>query len=131
MGRQETKDKIRGAPDLKSEKIHVDEWDVDILVKAMTGHSRAWMLQQVTDEKGKIDNPKFQFYLMMECCFDVETGEKLFTPDDRWLMEEKAFVPIERICNLAMRLSGIGKRAEEVLAKNSNSATLNDTSTLN
>lgn len=113
------KDKIKESQDIQTELITVEEWGVQIQVKTMSAKARAKLFSTATDKQGNVIHEKFQAAMVITCCFDPETGEKLFSEaDTEWLMEKSAG-PIEQIASVAMRLSGLTKEVAKALEKNS------------
>jgi hypothetical protein len=110
------RDKIQGVNDIKKETVK--EWDCNIEVRTMTALQRAILLSTCVDKNGEILNEKFQAAIIIGCCFDPKTGQKIFTEqDENWIMEKSAG-PIERISQIAMKLSGLtGQTVEQAEKK--------------
>lgn len=104
----ELKDKILAAQDLDAELLEVPEWDVTIEVRSPTAGDRARLLTQfVNPESGVVENDKMQAAVAVMCCFDPESGERLFDEEDIPALMEKAAKPVERIFRAGNRLSGL------------------------
>jgi hypothetical protein len=112
------RDKILNAKDIKEEIIKVEEWDCDILIKAMTGKERAEFLKQSIDKQGNMDFEKSTAQVLVACCFDPDTKEKIFTPLDVNEINKKSSAALDKISKKALELSGLGKEGSEE-AKNS------------
>lgn len=112
------KSKIKEAQDLKKEIVQISEWDVSIEVRTMTAKQRAELFNLSMDEDGKFIQKNFQAGMVIASCYDPETGDKLFAPEDAdWLMD-KASGPIEKIINKVTKLSGLIRGALEQAEKN-------------
>jgi hypothetical protein len=112
------REKIKSTNDIKKEILEIEEWDCSIEIRTMTAKQRAVILDKVMGDKGNMDHDLFHGYMITVSCFDPETGELIFQPDDaEWLME-KSSGPIERIMTSVMRLSGLNKSAIEEAEKN-------------
>lgn len=79
------RDKILNAVDTEQEEVYVKQWDVKILVKGLTGKERDALLQKAVNMKtGQTDMNKLNTWLVIESCYDPETGEKIFEPAERF-----------------------------------------------
>ena len=114
------KDRIKSAGDVQKEIVDLPEWDdVAIEVRTMTARQRAKMFSSCVDKKGDIINDKFQAAVLIACCYDPETEAPIFVAaDESWLMDKSAG-PIEKLANVAMRLSGLSKDITNDIEKNS------------
>lgn len=101
------RDLILSANDIKSEKVHVDVWDVDLEIRGLTGKERAELLQQCFTPQGGMDLEKMYPLLAIMSVHDPETGEKVFQPEDRDALNEKSGAALEQIAQVAMKLSGM------------------------
>lgn len=52
------REKILAVQDIKSERIRVPEWDVEVEIRSMTGAERARVLKGGSDEEGNVDMEK-------------------------------------------------------------------------
>ena len=110
------REKILAAKDIRSERVHVPEWGVEVEVRSMTGAQRARVLQGATVD-GEVDLERLYPILLIETVYDPETGEPVFDAADRDALNAKNSGALERIAKVAMRLSGIDAGAEDA-AKN-------------
>jgi len=105
------RDIIKSALDVKKEIVKCPEWGVEIEVRTMTGRQRAILLRSSVDDKDQFMQEKFQTGIVIACCFDPETEEKIFQiTDEEWLLEKSAG-PVERLARKAMDLSGLTENA--------------------
>ena len=109
---------IFATSDIAEETIHVNAWDVDILVKAMTARDRAKMVEQAGGETG-MNLEQILPDLVILCSFDTATGERIFQPSDRDALLAKAADPIEQIAIKAMALSGMSQDSVDEAGKDS------------
>jgi hypothetical protein len=122
------KDKIRSAQDRKAEKVAVPEWDCELYVKALSGKELEEYEFSTTniDDKGKVSlNPvdvraKLLARAIHEVAADGSVGGRVFddTQEDLAALSSKSGEVLSRLAEIAQRLSGIGRKAEEVARKN-------------
>ena len=107
---------ILGAPDLKFEDVPVPEWGGAVRVAVMSGLAR--------DEftSGRDDGfSNFQARLLMATAIDEE-GLRLFTVDQIRVLQGKSAAVLDRLTEVAMHINGMGQKAQEDIAKNSEAA---------
>ena len=112
------RDKILEIKDIQEEEVSIPEWGCRVLVRGLTGRQRAIFLQNGIDSKGKLDMQKAYPDLVILSARDPETGEPIFGAGDADAVIEKSGAALERIAQVAMRLSGLGPNAVEEAAKN-------------
>ncbi len=113
------RDKILNAVDTEQEEVYVKQWDVKILVKGLTGKERDALLQKAVNMKtGQTDMNKLNTWLVIESCYDPETGEKIFEPADFDLVASKSAGALSKIIAVASKLSGLDEEALKEAEKN-------------
>lgn len=112
------RDKILNAQDIKSEEVTVEEWGVKVEVRGLTGQARGQLLNTCMDKFGGMDLEKMYPELVIACCYDIETGERIFSPADREAINTKSGMALEKVASVAVRLSGMGPNALENSLKN-------------
>jgi hypothetical protein len=112
------RDKILNAQDIKSEILNIPEWEVDILVKSMTGKKRALVMGEAMDKKGKMNFENMYADLAITSSYDPETLKLIFEPTDRNVLNEKNGGVLERIAQVVIRISGLDVDAVETATKN-------------
>lgn len=136
MTRQELRDKIARAQDIKKEIVHSDAWDCDVEVRGMSGTARADVMAAAYDEDGNVDYKAFYPVVLIASCFVPGTTDEvgqytptdiaLFDAADRDLLNAKSAAALEELALPAMRLSGLSKddlaRAEKKSAATPSSA---------
>ena len=119
------KEDIKNAPDLKTETVPVPEWGGDMLVRGMTGAQRdgweAEMLANNKDADPVIAMTNARAKLAQRTCIN-EDGSLFFGPEDLDWLGKKSAAALDRIVEVAQRLSKITKSDLDELTKNSKSA---------
>jgi len=112
------KEKIKAADDISRQRIEVPEWGVELEVRSITGANRAKLLQETTDDEGKVIFGKLYPKLLIYSLYDPKTNELIFSEkDESWLMEKNG-TPIEKLVNLAMGFSGLSEGSIAKAEKN-------------
>jgi len=116
-----TKDAILQAQDLPTESVHVPEWSGDVLVRALTGAERDAFEQSIVEQKGKSTKMNLQNMRAKLVALTVvdEGGNRLFTDADAKLLGKKSALALNRVFEVAQKLSGLTPEDVEELAKNS------------
>jgi hypothetical protein len=114
------RDKILAASDIPSETVRIPEWDVDILVKGMSAGERI-QLQKVSYDQatGQVHMEKMYPDIVVSCCHDPKTGDAIFTDEDKDAILAKSSAAVEKIAEVGLRLSGLGKGADDEAGKDS------------
>lgn len=105
------RDKILNADDIESELIEVPTWDVTVEVRSMDARSRTRLIKMASNEQGMVDMEVIYPEMVMLCCYDPETGERIFGEEDRDALMSKSSVPVELLALAAMRVSGMNSTA--------------------
>lgn len=129
-----SRDGILGAVDIETEKVPVPEWGDDIIIRGLTGEerdayegSRRQVRNLGTPQQEMIlvqDNMRAN--LLVKCIVD-EAGNRIFTDRDAGLLGMKNGKVLDRLFDVAARLSGLND--EEAEAIEGNSAAASDGST--
>lgn len=123
------KDKIFAANDIPDETLHVPEWNVDLLMKGMTAGERVKLMQSAYDVKTEqVNMSRVYPDVVVACSFDPETNEPVFTDADKEALMSKSSAAIEKIADVGLRLSGIGKEQQDAAGKDSSNTQNDDTS---
>lgn len=114
------RDKILSAEDIVREAVEVPEWDVTLEVRGMTGAERTRIMALAMDSDGAgLDFQQVYPEIVIATTFDVDSGEQIFSPDDRVALMAKSAQAIDRIAMVGMRLSGFTKDAADEAGKDS------------
>jgi hypothetical protein len=118
-----TRDEILGADDLKSESVEVPEWGGTVTVRELTGTERdTWESSVVKTNGAKvtIDSQNMRAKLAALCIVD-EKGERMFTEKDAIALGKKSAAALDRVVDVARKLSRIGEDELADLGKDSGS----------
>lgn len=114
-----TKDAILTAEDLKRELVPVPEWGGEVYVRALTGAERDKFESSVVEQRGKRQifhtqdiRAKLAAYTIVD-----EKGERLFSDADVKALSQKSAAALNRVYEVAARLSGITEEAIEELGE--------------
>ena len=115
------RDAILKANDLPVEIVDIPEWGGEVTVKGLTGKQRDAYEMQVFQYNKKHNNvdwkrENMRAKLIVLSCID-EDGSLLFEESDIQALGEKSSSALDRIFEVAQRLSGITKKDVEELEK--------------
>lgn len=114
------KDAILGADDIQSERVPIPEWGGDVMVRGLTGSQRDQWEAGLSVRRGKQmvpDMRDFRARLVVLCVVD-ETGQLVFHQGDVSALSGKSGAALDRIYDVAARLSGISEKDVEDLTEN-------------
>jgi hypothetical protein len=121
------RDQILNSNDIPKELVKVKEWNISIEVRGMTGAERTRILDLAQDEKGM--NLQMVYpEIVISTAFDAETGEKIFTPEDRTALLSKSANALDSLATVGMRLSGFLAETSNDLGKDSSETVIEDSS---
>lgn len=114
-----TRDAILSAADLNKELVDVPEWGGSVYVRALSGAERDRFEASIVEQRGKssranLANIRAKLAALTVC---DEQGEKLFTGADVSALGEKSAAALNRIFDVARRLSGLGEDDVKELAE--------------
>lgn len=115
-----TKEKILGIKDLQIEEVVIPEWEGSVFVRGMTGAERDAFESSVVDIRGtsqKINMLNVRAKLVSLTTCD-EDGNRLFEDADVIELGKKSASALQRIFDVAQRLSGLTKDELKALEKN-------------
>ncbi len=102
---------------LKTEIVPVPEWGGEVIVSEMSGTARdAWeQALRDKDAKGKVIAPRAKLV-----AFTVvdENGSRIFKDDDIEAIGKLSSESLGKICDVALRLNGLGEEGIEAATKN-------------
>lgn len=103
------RDEILQASDIKTELVAVPEWGGDVYVKGMTGAERDKFESSMIKVRGKdkemnLANIRAKLAALTIC---DENGKRLFKEEDVQALSQKSAGALQRIFEVAQRLSGI------------------------
>ena len=114
------RDQIMKAKDISGELMEIKEWGVKVEVRTMTARQRARVMENAIDPvTGKSSISIIYPEIAIACVFDPESGEPVFTIEDKDALLEKSGAVLEKIASKAMVLSGLTEEASASLGKGS------------
>ncbi len=119
-----TKASILATEDLPRETVHVPEWGGDVLVQGLTGAERDAFEASVMTGKGKdrdVNVKNLRAKLIAKSLVD-EAGRPLFGEPDLAALGGKSAKALQRLFEVAQRLSGLTPQDVDELTKNSEGA---------
>lgn len=130
-----SRDGILNAVDVQTEKVPVPEWGDDVIIRGLTGdeldafQGAVRQFRPTFDGKGMepvLVQDGMRAKLLVKCLVD-EAGERLFTDQDAPALGAKNGAVIDRLYDIASRLSGLSD--EEKKEMEGKSETESDAST--
>lgn len=118
------RDDILGAQDLPTEDVHVPEWGGWVRVRGLTGAERDAFEAEIIQTRGRethVNLRNIRAKLVARTIVDEE-GKRIFGDADIHALGEKSARALQRVFEVAQRLSGLTDQDVEELAKNSESA---------
>jgi hypothetical protein len=110
-------EKIRSAEDLHSDIYHIPEWDVTVMIQSMSARQRANYASVIASDGAEAEvmtatalNRIESLWgnMIVACCYDPETHERVFTDDDLdWLMDEKSGEVVGDLATKCLEVSGL------------------------
>ena len=116
-----TRDQILQAKDIQTEEVPVPEWGGAVLVRGLTGEERdgyeaSIMSLRGTDAQLNLRNARAK--LVVKSVVDAD-GARLFSDQDVAALSNKSAAALQRVFEVAQRLSGLTANDVEELTKNS------------
>ena len=111
------RDDILNVKDIAIELVDVPEWGGQVYVKGMTGLERDAFEGSIVETRGKgtrVNMAHVRAKLAAQTLCD-ENGERLFTDADVKELGKKSASALQRVFEVAQRLSGIGEDAVKEL----------------
>ncbi len=118
-----TRDQILKAQDLPSEDVPVPEWGGTVRVRALTGAERDAFEQSIVEQRGRSTRMNLQNLRAKLVALTVvdEEGNRIFSDSDAKLLGKKSALALNRVFEVAQKLSGLTSEDVEELTKNSES----------
>jgi hypothetical protein len=114
-----TKEQILGADDRRTEDVEVPEWGGTVRVRALSGRERdayeAGIVQVRGDGSRNVTLENIRSRLVSLTAVD-ESGERIFSDGDVKALGEKSAAALERVFDVARKLSGLSEDDVEELA---------------
>lgn len=116
------------ANDIKREEVEVPEWGGTLLVQSLRGEERDALEGSMIEGKGKnsrVNLNNLRAKLVARSVVD-ESGSRIFTDADIPLLTKKSAAALNRVYEVAQRLSRITQEDVDELTKNSETAQSED-----
>lgn len=116
-----TRDQILKVKDIKIEEVQVPEWGGSVFVKGLTGSERDQFESSVVELQGKTQRINMKNVRAKLAALSIcnEEGERLFTDGDILELSKKSANALQKVFDVASRLSGLSADDVESLTKNS------------
>jgi hypothetical protein len=112
-----SKSDILECKDIETEVVPVPEWDGEVTVTGLTlAEKDVWTTAIMDDGKPNMEGATAKLCIM---CMRDEDGKQLFSFKDVTALQKKSAAALDRIFQVAQRLSGIGQEEIEETVKNS------------
>ena len=111
---------ILSADDMQLEEVAVPEWGGSVMVKGLTGKERDAFEDEIVTIRGKetsFNAENFRAKLVVRCIVD-EQGKRVFDDRDVAALGNKSAAALQRVFEVAQRLSGLTQNDVEELVKN-------------
>jgi hypothetical protein len=128
MGEYLTKEAILTADDVQFEDVEVPEWEGKVRVRSLAGIERDALEASMIEGKGKNANvnlANLRAKLVARSIVDEE-GKRVFEDQDIAALGRKSAAALNRVYEVAQRLSGITQEDVDELTKNSEAAPSED-----
>lgn len=115
-----TRDAILQADDLLVGDVEVPEWGGVVRVRGLTGAERDAFESEIVELRGrkaKLNTQNFRAKLVARSVVD-EDGQRLFSDRDAQLLGQKSASALQRVFEVAQRLSGLSETDVEELIGN-------------
>lgn len=126
-----SKDDILKAEDCRVQEVNVPEWGGIVLVRGMTGRQRdefeASLLEPGRRGQSRVNPANLRAKIVARCVVDDE-GQRLFTDGDAAALGEKSGAAIDRVYEVAAKLSGLSEKDAEEMTGNFGGASGGDSS---
>lgn len=111
------REEILSKVSLKKETVFVEAWGGEVIVSEMSGAMRDAWEQAITqkDSSGKLVSPRAK--LVLYSVVD-DQGNPIFKDDDLDAIGKLSSPALEKICEVATRLNGLGSSDVEKSKKN-------------
>ena len=114
-----SREAILSAEDLTKELVPVPEWGGDVYVRAMSGTERDKFESTIVEMRGKKQVFNSQDIRAKLCAVSIcdEKGDRLFNDGDVKALGKKSAAALQRVFEVAQRLSGITEDAVDELTE--------------
>ena len=112
------RDQILSVDDIQIKMVEVPEWGVTVEVRGMNGADRQKILDTAAAEEGEGVTVGGMFIdVILATAYDPESGERLFTEDDKGPLLTKNAQALDRLATAGFSLSGMTADAVDEAGK--------------
>src|SRR6266704_1000355 len=115
------RERILAVPDITTEAVDVPEWGGAVTVRGLTGDERDDFEATCVKGRGRkteVNLRNFRAKLVARSCVAADGVSRLFSDEDAAALGKKSGAAINRVFEVAARLSGLTDADMEELAKN-------------
>lgn len=115
-----TRDAILQAQDLPRELVEVPQWGGSVYVRALTGAERDTFETSIVEQRGKSTKMNLKNIRAKLVALSVvdEEGNRIFSDADASALGKKSAAALDKVFEVAQRLSGLRPEDVEELSKN-------------
>ncbi len=115
-----TREEILAAEDIGRELVAIPEWGGEVWVYGMTAAERDHLERSLVQTKGKEVQTNMENIRAKMAAISIrdEDGKRIFSESDIHELGRKSAAALDRIFDVAQRLSGVSKQDVEELSKN-------------
>ena len=100
------RDKILSVDDIQTKMVEVPEWGVTVEIRGMNGADRQAILDSAAASEEVTAGGMF-IDVILATVYDPETGERLFSEDDKGALLSKNANALDRMAKVGFELSGL------------------------
>lgn len=114
------RDQILAADDVTVEEVKVPEWGMAVRVRGITAADRDRLEAATVEQRGKDTKLNLQNIRARLVAYSVvdEQGARVFSEEDIALLGQKSATAVNRVFEVASRLSGLGQQDLDQLTGN-------------
>lgn len=113
-----TAEQILEKDDTQQEDLHIPEWDGWVCVRGLQGNQRDKFEDSLMDSKGRTRVLNARAKLAQLCLINPKTGAQLFSEQKIIELGRKSSAALQRVFELAQKLSGLTDKDMEELEGN-------------
>jgi len=116
-----TKQQIVDANDLETVEVNVPQWGGSVLVRALTAKQRGQLMSTLIDQTKDGRTLRLQDLQARLCAMSIVDGQgkRFFSDNEIVALGAKSSAALQRVFEVAQRLSGLSDEQVEELSKNS------------
>lgn len=117
-----TKQQIIEADDLETVEVEVPQWGGSVLVRALTGKQRGQFTSMLVEQRAGGRTLRLQDVQVLLCGLSIvdEHGKRMFSDAEMSVLGGKSAAALQRVFEVAQRISGLSEEDVNELSGNSN-----------